>query len=61
MSNKKSSPLFPLRKGIHARQAHVSLPPGTFEEEHGRQGFYGKVSHLYRQHPLRVGPKLKGL
>jgi homogentisate 1,2-dioxygenase len=45
------TPLFPLRKGTHARQAHVGLPEGTFEEEHGRQGFFGKVSHLYRLHP----------
>ena len=25
------TPLFPLRKGTIARQAHVDLPPGTFE------------------------------
>ena len=27
------------------------LPPGTVEEEHGRSGFYGPASHLYRLHP----------
>ena len=37
--SKKETPLFPLRKGLHARQAHVDLPPGTFEEEHARNGF----------------------
>ena len=24
---------------------------GTFEEEHGRKGFYGKSAHLYHAHP----------
>lgn len=61
MSNpKKNTPLFPLRKGIHARQAHVGLPEGTFEEEHGRQGFYGKVSHLYRTHPPTGWSNIEG-
>jgi homogentisate 1,2-dioxygenase len=26
-------------------------PPGTYEEEYAREGFFGKVSHLYRSHP----------
>ncbi|MFM8234590.1 MAG: homogentisate 1,2-dioxygenase [Holophagaceae bacterium] len=60
MGSKKTSPLFPLRKGIHSRQAHVALPPGTYEEEHGRQGFYGKVSHLYRQHPPTSWTEIDG-
>lgn len=38
-------------QGRHTRQAHVGLPEGTYEEEHGRQGFFGPVSHLYRLHP----------
>ena len=37
--------------GTTSRQAHVGLPPGTVEEEHGRDGFYGPASHLYRLHP----------
>lgn len=36
--------------GEVSRQAHVGLPPGTVEEEHGRSGFYGPASHLYRRH-----------
>ncbi|MGA9120839.1 MAG: homogentisate 1,2-dioxygenase [Bacteroidota bacterium] len=43
--------MFPLKKGTTARQAHVGLPAGTFEEEHGRKGFYGKSAHLYHAHP----------
>src|SRR5512136_519256 len=43
--------MYPLTKGKTARQAHVGLPEGTFEEEHGRKGFYGKSAHLYHTHP----------
>jgi homogentisate 1,2-dioxygenase len=38
-------------RGTTSRQAHVGLPPGTVEEEHGRSGFFGPASHLYRLHP----------
>src|SRR5438093_1487425 len=38
-------------RGRTSRQAHVGLPEGTVEEEHGRAGFYGPASHLYRLHP----------
>jgi homogentisate 1,2-dioxygenase len=37
-------------RGEASRQAHVALPPGTVEEEHGRAGFSGAASHLYRRH-----------
>jgi homogentisate 1,2-dioxygenase len=43
--------MYPLQKGKVARQAHVGIPEGTFEEEHGRKGFYGKTAHLYHAHP----------
>ena len=43
--------MYPLKKGKTASQAHVALPEGTFEEEHGRKGFYGKSAHLYHAHP----------
>lgn len=35
--------------GIYTKQAHVKIPQGLFEEEHGRKGFFGRVSHLYRE------------
>ncbi|HMV66999.1 MAG TPA: homogentisate 1,2-dioxygenase [Myxococcota bacterium] len=38
-------------QGRVTRQAHVDLPEGTFEEEYAREGFFGRVSHLYRSHP----------
>ncbi|MDH4071373.1 MAG: homogentisate 1,2-dioxygenase, partial [Ignavibacteria bacterium] len=43
--------MFPLKKGKTTRQAHVGLPEGTFEEEHGRKGFFGKSAHLYHANP----------
>jgi homogentisate 1,2-dioxygenase len=36
-------------RGVASRQAHVSLPEGTVEEEFGRRGFFGRASHLYRR------------
>ena len=43
--------MYPLKKGQTPNQAHVALPAGTYEEEHGRRGFYGKSAHLYHAHP----------
>jgi homogentisate 1,2-dioxygenase len=43
--------MYPLKKGKIATQAHVGLPEGAYEEEHGRKGFYGKSAHLYHLHP----------
>ena len=37
-------------RGTTSKQAHADLPPGTVEEEHGRDGFSGPASHLYRLH-----------
>lgn len=37
-------------RGKVTRQAHVDIPEGTVEEEYGRDGFAGRVSHLYRRH-----------
>ncbi|WHZ26333.1 MAG: Homogentisate 1,2-dioxygenase [Nitrospira sp.] len=39
------------RRGKVPNQAHVGIPEGLYEEEHGRNGFVGSVSHLYRTHP----------
>lgn len=50
-------------QGDYSLQPHVDVPNGTYEEEHGRRGFFGRVSHLYHRHPptgwLRIeGPLL---
>lgn len=47
-------------KGTTSRQAHVALPPGTVEEEHGRDGFYGPASHLYRRHAPTAWTSVEG-
>lgn len=47
-------------KGQAARQAHVGLPEGTVEEEHGRSGFFGAASHLYRLHPPTAWTSVEG-
>src|SRR3954447_26187620 len=50
-------------QGQFSPQPHVGVPAGTYEEEHGRQGFFGRVSHLYHRHPptgwLRIEGPLK--
>jgi homogentisate 1,2-dioxygenase len=50
-------------QGKHTLQPHVGIPEGTYEEEHGRQGFFGRASHLYHRHPptgwLRIEGPLK--
>jgi homogentisate 1,2-dioxygenase len=43
--------MYPLKKGLTTKQAHVGLPHGTYEEEHGRKGFSGKASHMYHANP----------
>jgi len=58
--SQKQTPLFPLRQGRHTRQAHVDLPEGTFEEEHARQGFFGRTTHLYRLHPVTDWTRIEG-
>jgi homogentisate 1,2-dioxygenase len=52
--------MFPLSRGKVTRQAHVDLPEGTFEEEHGRESFVGRASHLYRTHPPTAWVKVEG-
>jgi homogentisate 1,2-dioxygenase len=42
---------YPISKGKVAKQAHVALPKGTFEEEHDRDGFFGKAVMIYHAHP----------
>ena len=46
--------------GQTSTQAHVGVPEGTFEEEFGRQGFYGPVSHLYHQHAPTGWSRIEG-
>lgn len=38
-------------RGVIAKQAHVAIPDGLFEEEYGRSGFFGSYAHIYRKNP----------
>ena len=42
---------FPRVEGVASRQAHADLPPGTYEREMSKEGFFGPASHLYHRHP----------
>ena len=42
---------FPRVEGETSRQAHADLPPGTYEREIGRDGFFGPATHIYHAHP----------
>src|SRR3954468_16135870 len=47
-------------QGKVSLQPHVNVPEGTYEEEHGRQGFFGRVSHLYHRHPPTGWLRIEG-
>jgi homogentisate 1,2-dioxygenase len=49
-----------LAKGSYTQQAHVKVPEGLFEEEHGREGFFGPVSQLYHSHPPTDWTRIEG-
>lgn len=42
---------FPHVEGNATRQAHCDMPEGTFEQEMGREGFFGPASQLHHRHP----------
>lgn len=48
------------KRGKGPNQAHVGIPEGLYEDEHGRDGFAGPVSHLYRTHPPTGWVKIDG-
>ena len=52
--------MYPLSRGRTAYQAHVQVPEGLFEEEHGRDAFSGPCSHLYRVHPPTAWEGIEG-
>jgi homogentisate 1,2-dioxygenase len=42
---------FPRVEGTSSRQAHADLPPGTWERELGKEGFFGPATHMYHRRP----------
>ena len=47
-------------KGTVPKQAHVAIPEGLYEEEHGRQGFFGPASQFYHTHPPTDWKRIEG-
>ncbi len=47
-------------QGTVTPQPHVNVPEGTFEEEHGRRGFFGRTTHLYHRHPPTGWNRIEG-
>jgi len=41
----------PRVQGEASRQAHADLPPGTYEREMGKEGFFGPATFFYHRHP----------
>jgi homogentisate 1,2-dioxygenase len=51
---------FPRADGTHSRQAHADLPPGTFEREMGKDGFFGPAAHFHHKHPPTAWARFSG-
>lgn len=47
-------------QGKHNKQGHKAIPEGHFEEEQGRKGFYGQVSHLIKPQPSTRWTNIEG-
>lgn len=43
--------MFQYSQGKFTTQGHKGIPEGAFEEEQGRKGFFGPVSHLIKPEP----------
>lgn len=43
--------MFQYSQGTHTTQGHKGIPAGHYEEEQGRKGFFGPVSHLIKPMP----------
>lgn len=53
-------PRFPKKQGNPINKAHGKIPDGQVEIEHGRKGFFGRVSHLYKSHKPTGWTKVEG-
>ncbi|MEI7972947.1 MAG: homogentisate 1,2-dioxygenase, partial [Bdellovibrio sp.] len=52
--------MFQHGKGRHTTQGHKGIPEGHFEEEQGRKGFFGPVSHLIKPQPSTRWTSIEG-
>ena len=58
--SKGDGPCISTRKAKFPIKPTSGFPKGSVEEEHGREGFTGPVSHLYRTHPPTGWVKIEG-
>jgi homogentisate 1,2-dioxygenase len=47
-------------QGKATTQGHKGIPEGHFEEEQGRRGFFGQVSHLIKEKPSTRWTQIQG-
>lgn len=52
--------MYQYSQGRHTTQGHKGIPEGHFEEEQGRKGFFGPVSHLIRPQPSTRWTSIEG-
>lgn len=52
--------MFQFSQGRHTTQGHKGIPDGHFEEEQGRKGFFGAVSHLIKPKPSTRWTNIEG-
>lgn len=52
--------MFHSSQGDALKQAHKAIPEGHYEEEQGRGGFFGPVSHLVKKEPSTRWKKIEG-
>ena len=47
-------------QGVHSRQAHADLPPGTFEREVSKEGFFGPAAFFHHANPPTGWSRFEG-
>ena len=52
--------MFHYSQGVHTKQAHKAIPESCYEEEQGRSGFFGPVSHLIKKRPSTRWKTIEG-
>ena len=52
--------MFQHSQGRFTTQGHKGIPAGHYEEEQGRKGFFGPVSHLIKSKPSTRWTEIEG-
>jgi homogentisate 1,2-dioxygenase len=51
---------FPRVEGTVSRQAHADMPPGTYEREVSKEGFFGPAAFFHHRHPPTAWSNFEG-